>query len=401
MKKILLLGAIALTFNSFGQVPNYVPTNNLLAWYPFNSNTLDESFNGNNGTIFGGITLSDDRFNIANSAQLFDGVPVTYIDCGNDAMLNITNNGSLTVSAWARYNATSAQEVILSKNSSNNNNVFGAYTLWMNNGVPRFTITNQGGNPNWYESAVSLDTLAVNTWNFLTGVIDYQSLEIRLYVNGTLVDSQPWGGTIDDNVSSSLLIGCHYKANFSQFYMYNFNGEIDDIGLWDRVLDQCEIIDLYTAGMLSDATQNGAQLNANQTGATYQWLDCNNSNAQIVGETNQFYTPTVTGNYAVAVNMNGCVDTSSCLLVDFTGIDELSSPLVSIYPNPSSDNFRIIGIEKLKNVKTFEITSITGARVAKRDVYSSVIDISSLDNGIYLFVISHENGIEKIRFIKD
>ena len=83
------------------------------------------------------------------------------------------------------------------------------------------------------------------------------------------------------------------------------------------------------------------------------------------------------------------------------GIDEYNSSLIKIYPNPSSDNFKIIGIEKLKNVKSFEITSITGARVAKRDVYSSVIDISSLDNGIYLFVISHANGTEKIRFIKD
>jgi hypothetical protein len=401
MKKLLLFGAIALSLNSFGQAPNYVPTNNLLAWYPFNSNTLDESFNGNNGTIFGGITLSDDRFNIANSAQLFDGVPVTYIDCGNDAMLNITNNGSLTVSAWARYNTTSGQEVILSKNSSYNTNIFGAYTLWMNNGVPRFTITNQGGLPNWYETAVSLDTLALNTWSFLTGVIDYQSLEIRLYVNGTLVDSQPWGGTIDDNVSSSLLIGSHYKAGFASEYMSNFNGEIDDIGLWDRVLNQCEIVDLYTSGMLGGATQNGAQLNANQTGVNYQWLDCDDNNAIVSGETNQTYTPEITGNYAVEVTMNGCVDTSDCFLVDYTGIEEFKSSLVNIYPNPSSDNFKIIGIEKLKNVKTFEITSITGARVAKRDVYSSVIDISSLDKGIYLFIISHENGIEKIRFIKD
>ena len=89
------------------------------------------------------------------------------------------------------------------------------------------------------------------------------------------------------------------------------------------------------------------------------------------------------------------------LTVEYTGIEEFNSSLVNIYPNPSSDNFKIIGIEKLKNVKTFEITSITGARVAKRDIYSSVIDISSLDNGIYLFVISHENGIEKVRFIKD
>ncbi len=91
----------------------------------------------------------------------------------------------------------------------------------------------------------------------------------------------------------------------------------------------------------------------------------------------------------------------SILTVEYTGIEEFNSSLVNIYPNPPSDNFKIIGIVKLKNIKSFEIASITGARVAKRNNYSSVIDISSLDNGIYLFVMSHEHGTEKIRFIKD
>ncbi len=70
-------------------------------------------------------------------------------------------------------------------------------------------------------------------------------------------------------------------------------------------------------------TQNGNQLNANQTGVTYQWLDCDNANSVIIGETNQFFTPTNTGNYAVEVTENNCVDTSACYLVDYTGIEEL------------------------------------------------------------------------------
>tara|TARA_B100001287_G_scaffold14280_1_gene10762 strand:+ start:719 stop:2389 length:1671 start_codon:yes stop_codon:yes gene_type:complete len=148
-------------------------------------------------------------------------------------------------------------------------------------------------------------------------------------------------------------------------------------------------------------TENGDIISANQLNASYQWLDCDNNNIPINGETNQIYSPTTTGNYAVEVSLNGCTDTSTCSYVDFTSLEELNSSLVRVYPNPSNNNLKILGIEKLKNVKTFEITSITGARLAKRDVYSPLIDISSLDNGIYLFVISHENGTEKIRFIKN
>lgn len=71
-------------------------------------------------------------------------------------------------------------------------------------------------------------------------------------------------------------------------------------------------------------TQNGAQLTANQSGVAYQWLDCDNSNAILVGEINQFFTPTITGNYAVQVTENNCIDTSACVLVDFTSLGELN-----------------------------------------------------------------------------
>ena len=123
--------------------------------------------------------------------------------------------------------------------------------------------------------------------------------------------------------------------------------------------------------------------------------DTYTSASDVVYTTSGVYNDTI-------LNSNQCDSIITInLTVEYTGIKEFSRSLVNIYPNPSSHNFKIIGIEKLKNVKTFEITSITGARVAKRDVYSSVIDISSLAKGIYLFVISHESGTEKIRFIKD
>ena len=323
MKRLLLVTIIFLGLNAFGQVPNYVPTNNLIAWYNFNGNTIDESLNGNNGVINGGITLSDDRFGNSSSSQLFDGVPLTYLNCGNDIMLNLSNGGNLTASAWVKLDTAGSQMAVISKNSSFNQNVLGSYMLTVNNGVPKFVLTNENGIPDWYVIADGVDTLDIDTWYFLTGIIDNLNSEIRMYINGSLTDTQPWGGTIDDNPSSNLLIGSHFKAGFASEYMSNFDGVIDDIGLWDRVLDQCEIVDLYTSGMLGAATQNGPQLNANQTGVNYQWLDCDDNNAIVSGETNQSFTPAVTGNYAVEVTMNGCVDTSDCFLVDYTGIEEL------------------------------------------------------------------------------
>ena len=73
--------------------------------------------------------------------------------------------------------------------------------------------------------------------------------------------------------------------------------------------------------------QNDATLNANLVGAEYQWLDCNNNLAVIPGATNQSFTPSITGEYAVSFMINGCSDTSACYLVDFTGIQSLTQDI--------------------------------------------------------------------------
>ena len=52
-------------------VPNYVPTNGLVGWWPFNGNANDESLNGNNGMV-SGASLMNDRNGVANSSYSFD-----------------------------------------------------------------------------------------------------------------------------------------------------------------------------------------------------------------------------------------------------------------------------------------------------------------------------------------
>ncbi|MFK7787275.1 MAG: leucine-rich repeat domain-containing protein [Crocinitomicaceae bacterium] len=74
--------------------------------------------------------------------------------------------------------------------------------------------------------------------------------------------------------------------------------------------------------------QNGTVLAASIGNALYQWLDCDNGNSPIAGATDQFFTPSVTGNYAVEITVEDLCGASSssvsdCFLVDYTSIDEL------------------------------------------------------------------------------
>ena len=61
----------------------------------------------------------------------------------------------------------------------------------------------------------------------------------------------------------------------------------------------------------TSVTQSGATLTATATSATYIWINCN-GNIPVQAETNQSYTASISGSYAVVVTQNGCVDTSNC-----------------------------------------------------------------------------------------
>jgi len=91
----------------------------------------------------------------------------------------------------------------------------------------------------------------------------------------------------------------------------------------------------------SSVTQNGTILSSNQSGASYQWVECP-AMTPISGATSQSYIATSNGDFAVIVNYNGCVDTSACYTVSIVAIiaNDFGNRLL-IYPNPSDGDFTI------------------------------------------------------------
>lgn len=77
--------------------------------------------------------------------------------------------------------------------------------------------------------------------------------------------------------------------------------------------DTSNCVNVVVCNLTATATSNGSTVTAGQSG-TYQWINCS-GNTPIAGATNQSFTPTQTGNYAVIITNNGCVDTSDCVNV--------------------------------------------------------------------------------------
>ena len=74
-----------------------IPTDGLVAYFPFNGNANDASANGNDGTVYG-ATLTNDRYSVTNSAYFFDGIS-SYILVSNSPSLSLTN---ITISLWVK-----------------------------------------------------------------------------------------------------------------------------------------------------------------------------------------------------------------------------------------------------------------------------------------------------------
>jgi hypothetical protein len=73
MKKILTLTfVLSLSTYIYAQLPAYVPSTGIVAWWPFNGNAADSSGNSNNGTV-NGATLTAGQSGLANNAYSFNG----------------------------------------------------------------------------------------------------------------------------------------------------------------------------------------------------------------------------------------------------------------------------------------------------------------------------------------
>lgn len=145
-------------------------------------------------------------------------------------------------------------------------------------------------------------------------------------------------------------------------------------------------------------TQSNNVITATETGAIYQWIDCNDNNSHITGETSQSYTPSTNGNYAVIIDLGGCSDTSACTLISTIGFNELAGQDIQLFPNPVVDDIYIKGLNG--ESYDFEITDAQGKLIMSNEGFTTdQIHVSQLAKGVYLLKLNDGNsGI--YRFVK-
>jgi len=151
-------------------------------------------------------------------------------------------------------------------------------------------------------------------------------------------------------------------------------------------------------------SQNGLTLTANQNGGTYQWIDCNNGNASITGETAQSFTPVVNGDYAVIITANNCTDTSTCFNLIVNSIPvAIDKSEVRIYPNPTLGQV-VIDFEQIVEKGTARLVDVHGRLLLEKslnDSKSIELNISRLPTAVYFLELQTSKGSYNSKIIKE
>ena len=223
----------------------------LVSWWPGDGNANDIR-NGNDGTI-NGATFAAGKIGQAFS---FDGVD-DYVQVSNSPLLEPQN---ITVDAWVRSSDPGSYAYILSKGASAC--TAGSYAFYTGgSGGLIFYIFNGS---TYVLSPNAGSAIWDGNWHHVAGTFD--GSYVRLYVDGIAIGS----GT-----STSITIGYGLPTTNDLFIgrygttcVPRFNGEVDEVEIYNRALSQSEIQALYAAGSVgkckpvkknyADITQNGS-----------------------------------------------------------------------------------------------------------------------------------------------
>jgi len=209
--------------------------NPLVAYYPFNGNANDESGNGNDGIVTG-AALTTDRFGNDSSAYDFDGID-DYIRVYDSPTLDF-GNGDFSIGFWFK---TEISRYIVHKGGTGGGSISWNVGIEPSNNYDWVYFGGDWVNvgTNWTNGTT---VVTDDQWHFGLGIKRGDSIEV--YVDGVLEGTSDLGISTTADTDSAMLIAARNDLVGSGF----FNGEIDDIKIFNYALSENEISNLYHDG---------------------------------------------------------------------------------------------------------------------------------------------------------
>lgn len=200
---------------------------------------------------------------------------------------------------------------------------------------------------------------------------------------------------LEDSEATLTLEECDAYTVPSGVETYFESGIYEDIIPNEAGCDSIITIDLTILEVNTVVTVDDPVLTADEVGATYQWVDCDNDFAEIDGATDQSFVPAANGNYALVITQDGCTDTSDCYAIATVNLTSYGIPNgPSFYPNPSTGELNIVLNQnaEIVLVKVFGTDGKLQMRQRFDQQTAFQLDLPTA-NGLYLIHIETETEL--------
>lgn len=221
-------------------------TDNLVSYWKLDetSGTRSDSHGSNNLTDNNTVTYT--ASGKINNAGTFTAANSEYLSITDASQTGLDITTDLTISAWMYITSapTSGNEYTLVSKLSGSSSSYGL--RYFNNGgtlqLAAFMYDSSAPTTNInYNKNVTLST---STWNHIVYTFKSSTSTAEFYVNGSSIGTVTDASANDiNNSTAKFTIGAAFEG--ANRFM---NGNLDEIGIWSRVITSGEVTSLYNSG---------------------------------------------------------------------------------------------------------------------------------------------------------
>lgn len=309
--------------------------NGLVLYYTLNEtvgSVLDSTGNYNTIEILGATRGVAGKINASFS---FDGSSWVL----QSSFPNMTS--SMTACAWLNFTGTGASEYVLGKWADSNRE---QWLIILNLGTISFSINTAGGSI----STNPISGYNNSNWHYVCGRANSTNIIINIDDIANVTIGSTYTGNLDSS-TAPLFVGGNIYGN-------NYTGTIDEVGIWNRSLNDTEITVLYNSGGGSSYNNFTSRVLSSEGANTwYFWV---NDSVGYVNESEVTFTiDTINPAVAITSPLNNSNNTNKYLDILYTATDanlnkcwySLNSGISNV-TLPGCLNFNLTWSEELHNV---------------------------------------------------
>ena len=258
IKLTLTLALFTLPILNAQDLPSYVPTEGLVAYYPFNGNANDESGNGHHGTV-NGATLTTDLNDYSDKAYAFSHDGASFGDNHQSIYIPFHSDfqsETFTIGVWFKADSygwdgnSKIESTLISKRENSNDINQATYRIQLSSSFTRSEI---GSNTGSDEIPCTIDTNPINLDAWYHAASTYDGVTLRQYINGVKTSELVCDLGHNAVSTSGIMLGQTWQYNG---YWYHLDGKLDEFMVYNRALSELEMENYYVSAT-SDILLNG------------------------------------------------------------------------------------------------------------------------------------------------